>query len=202
MITKTILPCDGEAYYHPNWLSTADANRYFQSFIDASFWANEKIILFGKELKLARKVAWFADEQISYRYAGQVKTNMTWTDDVLNLRNRLHSELKVRFNGCLMNLYHDGKEYMGWHSDNEPDICTGSTIAAISLGAKRTFSFKHKTTKETISLELEHGSLLLMCGTIQENWLHALPKRKRVTNPRINLTFRQMKEDNELAFAR
>jgi alkylated DNA repair dioxygenase AlkB len=92
----------------------------------------------------------------------------------------------------LLNLYHNGEEAMGWHSDNEKEIIANSTIASLSIGASRKFSFKHKVTKETISIQLENGSLLEMKGTIQSHWLHALPKSKKITESRINLTFRQM----------
>jgi alkylated DNA repair dioxygenase AlkB len=81
---------------------------------------------------------------------------------------------------------------MGWHSDNEKEIIANSTIASLSIGASRKFSFKHKVTKETISIQLENGSLLEMKGPIQSHWLHALPKSKKITESRINLTFRQM----------
>ena len=91
-----------------------------------------------------------------------------------------------------MNLYHDGNEGVGWHSDNEKLIEDNSAIASMSLGAERTFSFKHKRTRKTISVLLEHGSLLLMKDTTQKNWLHCLPKSKKIIKPRINLTFRRM----------
>ena len=91
-----------------------------------------------------------------------------------------------------MNLYHDGNEGMGWHSDDEKSIEGNSAIASLSFGAERKFSFKHKQTKETISVLLENGSLLLMEDETQKNWLHGLPKSTKITLPRINLTFRTM----------
>jgi len=89
-----------------------------------------------------------------------------------------------------LNLYHDGNEGMGWHSDDEESLGENNTIASLSLGAERKFLFKHKKTKQTVSLVLEHGSLLIMKDATQANWLHSLPKSKNVTQPRINLTFR------------
>jgi alkylated DNA repair dioxygenase AlkB len=99
---------------------------------------------------------------------------------------------KAPYNACLLNLYHDGSESMGWHTDNEKEIIPHSSIASLSLGAERKFSFKHKTTQETQSILLESGSLLEMAGEIQDHWLHALPKTKKILLPRINLTFRFM----------
>ncbi|HAV54098.1 MAG TPA: alpha-ketoglutarate-dependent dioxygenase AlkB, partial [Aequorivita sp.] len=94
------------------------------------------------------------------------------------------------FNSCLLNLYHSGAEGMGWHSDAEKDLKKNGAIASVSLGAERKFALKHKQTKETVSLNLEHGSLLLMKGTTQTHWLHRLPPTKKIHDPRINLTFR------------
>jgi alkylated DNA repair dioxygenase AlkB len=99
---------------------------------------------------------------------------------------------EIKFNSCLLNLYHDGNEGMGWHSDDEKSIEKNSTIASLSFGAERKFSFKHKQTKQTISLVLEHGSLLMMKDATQTNWLHSLPKSEKVIGSRINLTFRKM----------
>ena len=98
----------------------------------------------------------------------------------------------TKYNSCLLNLYNDGNEGIGWHSDDEKSIEDGSSIASVSLGAKRKFSFKHKQSNKTISVLLEHGSLLLMKGVTQKKWLHSLPKSSKITLPRINLTFRIM----------
>ncbi|MGC1927444.1 MAG: alpha-ketoglutarate-dependent dioxygenase AlkB [Candidatus Nitrosopolaris sp.] len=99
---------------------------------------------------------------------------------------------ETKFNSCLLNLYHNGSEGIAWHSDDEKSLEKNSTIASLSLGAERKFSFKHKQTKQTISLVLEHGSLLIMEDATQTYWLHSLPKSKKITGPRINLTFRTM----------
>ena len=96
----------------------------------------------------------------------------------------------VKFNSCLLNLYHNGDEGMGWHSDDEESLGKNNTIASLSLGAERKFLFKHKQTKQINSFILEHGSLLIMKDATQRNWLHSLPKSKIIVQPRINLTFR------------
>ena len=103
---------------------------------------------------------------------------------------------ETKFNSCLLNLYHNGNEGMGWHSDDEKPLGKNNTIASLSFGAERKFSFKHKQTKQTVSLVLEHGSLLIMKDSTQSNWLHSLPKSKNITQPRINLTFRTMHESS------
>ena len=98
-----------------------------------------------------------------------------------------------KFNSCLLNLYHDGSEGMGWHSDDEPELVQAAPIASLSLGAARKFSFKHKADKTNASLMLENGSLLLMQAPTQVFWNHSLVKTTRPTGPRMNLTFRAIK---------
>ena len=102
----------------------------------------------------------------------------------------VEKETGETFNSCLLNLYHSGDEGMAWHSDGEKDLKKNGAIGSLSFGAERKFSFKHKETKETVSIQLEHGSLLVMKGATQTNWLHRLPPTKRINQPRINLTFR------------
>jgi len=81
---------------------------------------------------------------------------------------------------------------LGWHSDDEKSIVPGSSIASLSFGAGRKFSFRHKATRETVSIILENGSLLDMRGATQSHWHHQLPKTRKVAEPRVNLTFRRM----------
>ena len=109
---------------------------------------------------------------------------------MLALKSKIEIETGESFNSCLLNLYHTGEEGMAWHSDGEKDLKKDGAIGSVSFGAERKFSFKHKTTKETVSLMLEHGSLLVMKGTTQTHWLHRLPPTKKILKPRINLTFR------------
>jgi len=108
------------------------------------------------------------------------------------LRTRVQAISGVAYNSCLLNLYHSGEEGMGWHSDDETTLRRDAAIASLSFGAERKFAFRHKTTKETVALVLEHGSLLMMQGATQRHWRHALPKSKKVKAPRINLTFRSI----------
>jgi alkylated DNA repair dioxygenase AlkB len=120
------------------------------------------------------------------------KKALPWTRELTILKQVVENLSNTKFNSCLLNLYHDGNEGMGWHSDDEKSIEEHSTIASVSFGAERKLSFKHKQTKETISVLLENGSLLLMKDATQKNWLHGLPKSTKITLPRINLTFRTM----------
>jgi alkylated DNA repair dioxygenase AlkB len=137
-------------------------------------------------------VAWYADHERPYTYSGRTKIGLPWTPSLISIKSAIEEKAQITFNGGLMNYYHDGNEGASWHSDNEKTIKPNSCIASVSFGAARKFEFKHKETQEKVSLELAHGSLLLMQGTTQTHWIHQLPKSKKIKDPRLNLTFRQM----------
>ena len=130
------------------------------------------------------------DAGFTYSYSGTSKTASSWTPPLLRIRERVETCCGHEFNSCLLNLYHDGSEGMGWHSDDEKTLGRNPVIASVSFGAERPFRFKHRVTKEVVPLILESGSLLVMKGETQHHWVHALPKTKKITSPRINLTFR------------
>jgi len=188
--TPNLLPFDGEAIYYGPVLTTQDASAYYNSlFIDVK-WENDKAIIFGKTIITKRKVAWYGDEPYSYTYSKVTKSALPWTPDLLALKTKVEQKSGETFNSCLLNLYHSGEEGMSWHSDGEKALKKNGAIASISLGAERKFAFKHKESKQTVSVILEKGSLLIMKGTTQTHWLHRLPPTKKVKTPRINLTFR------------
>ena len=162
----------------------------FDDLLATSPWQPDEVILFGRKHDLSRKVAWMGDVGFTYSYSGTSKTASPWTAPVLSIRERVASLCNREFNSCLLNLYHDGSEGMGWHSDDERTLGTNPVIASVSFGAERPFRFKHRVTREVIPVTLENGSLLVMAGPTQHHWLHTLPKSRRVTIPRINLTFR------------
>ena len=118
------------------------------------------------------------------------RTALPWTDELLEIKRIVENQEPVEFNSCLLNFYHDGDDGMSWHSDNEKELEKNGVIASVSLGAERKFSFKHKRNKEKIDLILGNGSLLVMKEQIQTHWMHQLPKSKKISEPRINLTFR------------
>ena len=115
---------------------------------------------------------------------------LQWTAGLLELKELAEKTTGEVYNSCLLNLYHDGSEGMAWHSDGEKDLKKNGAIASMSFGAERKFSFKNKKTRENVSLILQHGSLLVMKDSTQSHWLHRLPPAKRISKPRVNLTFR------------
>lgn len=187
---QNILPFDGEVIYYGPIMEAAAAIDYYDLLMDKIEWANDQAMMFGKLIITKRKVAWYGSDEFSYTYSKITKTALPWTKELLELKNRIEAKTGETFNSCLLNLYHSGDEGMAWHSDGEKDLKKHGAIASMSFGADRKFAFKHKETKETVSRVLEKGSLLIMKGTTQENWLHRLPPTKKVKSPRINLTFR------------
>ncbi len=185
-----LLPKDGTVNYHGNLLSLKDANHYLEVLLHTIEWKNDEAIIFGKRIITKRKVAWYGDIGFAYSYSNTTKYALPWTNELLVLKTLVETKTGEQYNSCLLNLYHNGNEGMAWHSDAEKDLKKNGAIASVSLGAVRKFSFKHKQDQSTISIILEHGSLLLMKDTTQTHWLHRLPPTKLTTKPRVNLTFR------------
>jgi alkylated DNA repair dioxygenase AlkB len=188
--TANLLPFDGTANYYGPVFSEAEAQQYFAALLNGVRWKNDETVIFGKHIVTARKVAWYGDSDYSYTYSGTTKQALLWTPDLLRLKSIVERLTGWKFNSCLLNLYQDGNEGMAWHSDDEKMLGPNSTIASLSFGAERKFCFKHKSRPETVSIVLESGSLLVMKDATQSNWLHSVPKSKKITTPRINLTFR------------
>ena len=187
-----LLPHGGTVKYYGKLFSETEANRYFEVLLNTIEWKNDEAFIMGKHIITKRKVAWYGDENYSYTYSRSSKTALPWTAELLELKSIAEQKTGTMFNSCLLNLYHNGDEGMAYHSDDEKALAKNSAIASMSFGAERKFLFKHKQTKETIGTFLEHGSLLIMADETQTNWLHRLPPTKKVSRPRINLTFRTM----------
>ncbi len=173
----------------------ATADQYFSRLLATIEWKHDEAVIFGKHIVTKRKVAWYADRPFNYTYSNTTKQALAWTDELLQLKSLVERSTGECFNSCLLNLYHDGSEGMAWHSDGEKELKRHGAIGSLSLGAERKFAFKHKRSKETVSLVLEHGSLLVMQGVTQSHWLHRLPPTKKILSPRINLTFRSMESE-------
>jgi alkylated DNA repair dioxygenase AlkB len=193
-IHQNILPHDGIVHYYGKILSNKEADLYTKILLKNIDWKNDEAIIFGKHIITKRKVAWYANEGLSYTYSNTTKQGLPFTAALLALKKIVEEKTKATFNACLLNLYHDGNEGMAWHSDDEKELVKDGCIASLSFGAERKFMLKHKKTKETISILLENGSLLCMKDATQTNWLHQLPKSLKIKQPRVNLTFRTMKK--------
>lgn len=189
---ENLLPYDGTVNYYGKVMDNKKADHYLQALLKGIKWKNDEAVIFGRHIITKRKVAWYGDTDFSYTYSNTTRTALPWTKELLELKKMVEQLTGTIYNSCLLNLYHDGDEGMAWHSDDEKALGKDSTIASWSFGAERKFAFKHKKSGQTIAMLLEHGSLLVMKDTTQTYWLHRLPKTTKVSQPRVNLTFRTM----------
>jgi len=189
-----LLHKDGTVHYYGTVMSQIDANQYLTDLLSNIEWKNDVAIIYGKKIVTKRKIAWYGENSYQYSYSNTTKTALPWTKTLLNLKALIEKETGESFNSCLLNLYHDGSEGMAWHSDAEKDLKEKGAIGSLSFGAERKFAFKHKQSQEIVSLYLQNGSLLVMKGSTQKNWLHRLPPTKLEHKPRVNLTFRTIVE--------
>lgn len=182
-----------EIWMLADFCDTLTADLWFQQLLQEIEWEEKPITIFGKTMMQPRLVAWYGEAGIAYTYSKQTIYAKPWTDLLLLIKNKIEQTTATTYNSVLLNLYRNGKDSMGWHSDDEKELGINPTIASLSLGTTRDFQLKHKThpfAKTTIALT--HGSLLIMAGSLQHHWQHALPKRAKCIAPRINLTFRKI----------
>ncbi|MEM1144649.1 MAG: alpha-ketoglutarate-dependent dioxygenase AlkB [Pseudomonadota bacterium] len=187
-----VCPADGDVVFSRMTPWTERAPQLFDRLYNDIDWQEGFVSLFGKRYKQPRLFAWYGDDDASYAYSGTRYLPKPWSQVLATLRDELSRETGAQYNSVLANLYRDGRDGMGLHSDDEPELGPAPTIASLSFGETRTFRLKHKTRKDiaAVKLDLEPGSLLLMRGNTQTHWKHEVPKTKRSCSVRINLTFR------------
>ncbi|UYQ93397.1 alpha-ketoglutarate-dependent dioxygenase AlkB [Chitinophaga horti] len=193
MTENNLLPFDGEAYLFPQLFTAAESDTFFRRLQQETAWKQEPIKMFGKEVMQPRLTAWYGDADKSYTYSGITMQPRAWNEVLTTIKTKVESAAQQVFSSALLNYYRNGQDSMGWHRDNEKQLGINPVIASVSFGAARTFKLRHYEKKApVVSLELTHGSLLLMAGTTQHHWEHALPKTTKVQEGRINITFRKI----------
>lgn len=183
---------NADRLYWPAFLTNEESSRYLGSIVEALHWQQRTLRVYNKDHLTPRLVAWCAEPGVKYSYSGDTTPQQDWPSALVQLKSKVERICNTRFNGALLNYYRDGEDSMGWHCDDEASLGEQPIIASLSLGAERTFQFRPKPplTGERIDLQLDNGSLLLMSGNTQKFWQHALPKRKRIQQARLNITFR------------
>ncbi len=190
----SVLEPAGAVSYWPQWLPTEQSRAAFLALREELDWRQLPVRMFGRWIPQPRLVDFHADAGVSYTYAGLQLDGRGWPPLLESLRAAASAQAGVSFNSVLCNLYRDGKDYMGWHADDEPELGVNPTIASVSLGAERRFLMRPRQAPRQPRHEwrLADGSLLLMTGQVQHHWHHQMPKALRVHEPRINLTFRRI----------
>lgn len=176
-------------------IDVEEAERVFRRLLDEVAWTQERITMFGRVMDIARLTAWYGDPGRTYTYSGIALTPQAWTPLLEELRAKVERLAGCRFNSVLLNLYRNGNDSVSWHADDEPDLGRTPNIGSLSLGASRRFEFRRRTDHgERFRVTLDAGDVVVMRGTSQQLWEHQIPKEAKVTESRINLTFRRIRE--------
>ena len=192
---------DADVVLYPTFFPTEQSDILLESLARRIVWNQEKINHFGRTIDLPRLTAWYGEEGLAYSYSGITHRAVAWTSDLHEIKYPVESVANTSFNSVLLNRYRDGRDSVSWHSDDERSLGINPVIASVSLGQTRRFQFRHRQHGQLReSVELTHGSLLLMQGATQHHWLHQIPKTKRPLGERINLTFRKIVPNRPAAY--
>ena len=178
----------GTLDYDPAFYAKSEADALFEKLKSETPWKQER----GRFGPFPRLTAWYADAGMTYSYSGVTHHGITWTETLAQIRQDIEKATGASFNSLLLNYYRDGNDSMGYHADDERELGVNPIIASLSFGGVRMFHLKHIKTREKLTFDLAHGSLLVMGGTSQHHWIHAVPKTKSQVGERINLTFRRI----------
>lgn len=192
-----LLPMDGELNDFAIAFSPREADTILRRLLEDVPWQADTALVNGQLIQSARHVAWYADGRFRYTHSGLLREALPWDMPILKqIMSRVERVTGATFNSCVLNLYHDGSQGMGWHSDREA-LGAHSLIASVSVGATRKFALKHKASGAKRDMLLEHGQLIVMQGATQLHWLHALMRTTKTVGPRISLTFRLFPADQD-----
>jgi len=191
---RELLPFDGSALLIPKFLLPGQTEPLFQQIMNETVWEKPEMVMFGKKYSQAGLSTWYTDTEIPYVYSGITRQPHQMTVALANILRLCEDATSASFNSVLVNLYRDGNDSVSWHADNEEINGSEPVIASVSLGATRRFDLRHKESGETVRVDLEDGSLLVMSGLSQHCWVHQIAKTKSKVGPRINLTFRQVQQ--------
>lgn len=184
---------NGEYIYLPDFFAKPESDNYFQALKNGVLWKQESMNMYGRQVMFPRLTAWYGDNDKPYSFSGITLKPYSWTDELLEIKNKIEPIASANFNSVLLNLYRNGNDSISWHTDAEKELGMNPVIASVNFGATRKFQLRHVQTKEKIEIELAHGSLLIMQGELQHFWQHQVPKTSKPVGERINLTFRVIK---------
>jgi alkylated DNA repair dioxygenase AlkB len=183
--------------YHPSIFNTQESADFLRDLIAHIPWEQKTMSIYGKLVITPRLTAWYGNPEKTYAYSGNSFHPLPWTDELLIIKRRVEPFAGITFNSVLLNYYRDGNDSVAWHSDNERELGRQPIIGSVSFGQVRQFDIRHKDDHaKKYGVKLENGSLLLMKGDLQQNWQHRIAKSVKPMGPRINLTFRVIKEHN------
>jgi len=181
---------NGELVFKPDFFNSDESKYFLENLKNTILWKQESMNMYGKRINFPRLTSWYGENDKFYSYSGIKCSPNPWTNDLIEIKQKIDIISNNSFNSVLLNLYRDGKDSMSWHTDAEKELGKNPIIASVNFGATRKFQLRHLKTKEKLELELSNGSLLIMQGELQHYWEHQIPKTKTPVSERINLTFR------------
>jgi len=180
---------NAEVIIYPRLFQKPETQRLFHELLNQIEWKQKPIKIFGKSVLQPRLTAYYGER--AYTYSGVTLHPLPWNKPLLQIKEKIEPLVNTQFNGVLLNLYRDGQDYMGWHSDDEKELAPGAVISSLSFGETRRFVFRRRDNHQIkVELNLGDGDFLIMGGETQKFWQHYVPKSAKSTQPRINLTFR------------
>lgn len=180
---------DAEVIFYPRLFPQPESHQLFTELLEQIAWKQEPIKIFGKSVLQPRLTAYYGTQ--AYTYSGVTMQPLPWNEPLLQIEQIIEPLVNTQFNGVLLNLYRNGQDYMGWHSDDEHELAKGSPIASLSFGETRRFILRRRDNHQIkVELNLGDGDFLVMGGDTQKFWQHHVPKMAKSNSPRINLTFR------------
>lgn len=196
LIRRELMLPDADVVLYEQFFNKSESDKLFKNLSDNIKWKQDKIKFYGKQFDVPRLAAWYGEDGFSYTYSGIQMHPNPWNEDLMFIKEKIEKVSKVSFSSCLLNLYRTGRDSVNWHQDNEKELGQNPIIGSVSFGETRPFQMKHisRTELKKVDIPLTNGSFLLMKGTTQHFWKHQIPKTTRKLNPRINLTFRIIKD--------
>ncbi len=184
---------NGQYQFFPDFFSKSESDLFLQKLRTDIEWKQESMNMYGKQVNFPRLTAWYGDNDKPYSFSGITLQPKIWSEELIEIKNKIEPLAQVKFNSVLLNLYRSGNDSISWHTDAEKELGINPVIASVNFGVTRKFQLRHNQTKEKIEIELTHGSLLIMQGELQHFWQHQVPKTAKMVGERINLTFRVIK---------
>ena len=174
---------------YKRFYSNEDSIKILKKLKEETVWRQIKVKLFGKEYLSPRLSTWYGIKP--YKYSGYKWEKRMWPESIVRIKRDIENLTLLKFNGVLVNLYRDGKDSMGWHSDNEKELGTDPIIVSVVFGDTRRFLIREKKVKKNKKeILFENGDIMLMGKGVQNDWEHSVPKTAKESGERINLTFR------------
>jgi alkylated DNA repair dioxygenase AlkB len=185
----------GKLTYYPSFFSFKESNIYFEKFLHTIKWQQDSINIMGNFIKIPRLTSWFTETDKSYTYSGIRMSPNIFSEEIINIKNKIEKISSSSFNSVLFNQYRNGNDSVDWHSDDEKELDSNADIASVSFGFERDFQFKSTIQGAKLkNINLANGSLAIMKSPFQKYFVHRIPKRKMIKYPRINLTFRVLRK--------